>query len=150
MADPLLTTAASPAATSLAAPAPVLYENFYYGIKASQTSGWSLHKAFDTPSLRIVLASERIQAILSVLSPDKTEKAILGELLQGLGDVEVMARTDTFLEVRTRYTDSMRTIAYVEREGRFNYLLVFVTPENGLQQRLDAIASLIAAMDYLG
>ena len=142
--------AAAPAASAPPAPAPVLYESIAFGVRVSETGGWVIQKSFDTPSLKVVFAYEKIQAILSVLSPDKTGKAILGELLQGLGDVEVLARTETSLEVRTRHADSMRTIAYVEREGRFNYLLVFVTPENGLDQRLDNMESLISSLDYLG
>ncbi len=141
---PATDPSAAPATSAAAPVVPGLYENPGYGLCISTVPGWSLQEVAETTPLKLVFGNGKIQAILSFLPPDKTDATWIGDLLLGLGDVEILSRKDAYLDVRSRSAASIRTVARILRTGEYACLLVLVTPEDGIEQRtadMDAFLS---------
>lgn len=108
----------------------VMHENKQYGITIYENSDWQFVSEQQSDNINIKLSHpNKLNAIITTASSEKSFAMIKQELLAGAGDIDVIAEDDDTLSYRSKLQDAIRTDVYFKpNHGEKHILVIFMSP----------------------
>ncbi|GGM38227.1 hypothetical protein GCM10011351_25450 [Paraliobacillus quinghaiensis] len=122
----------------------LLYVNEAYGISIAQNADWTFESEVVSANLNVVLSHNKLEAIISTVSADRTFEEIKQELKSGAGDVEVISEEGHTLSYKSKLKNAVRTDVYFkEHNDSKNLIIIFMSPNSEYEQAKPNIKSLL-------
>ncbi|PKR78085.1 hypothetical protein CEY16_09210 [Halalkalibacillus sediminis] len=122
----------------------LLYENEKYGISVEQNSAWTFKSEVVKSNLNVVLSHNKLEAIISSVSANKTFEEIKQEIKSGAGDVEIISEEGNKLFFKSKLKNAIRTDVYFkEYNDSNNFIIIFMSPVSEYEQAKPNIESLL-------
>lgn len=121
-----------------------IYQSEEYGITILQNLDWKFDLEEETENLNVMLSHNKLNAIISTVSAEKSFEDIKNELKAGAGDVEVVSEDDNSLSFKSKLKNAVRTDVYFKRRNvDKNLIIIFMSPVAKYEQAKPNIESLL-------
>ncbi len=118
-------------------------------VKVTETSGWNLKTDSTTEEkVNVVFENGKLNAIVSVISNDKSLDEIKQEIKASYGQIEIMEETDTFISFLTNRKESLRADIYLTRGEQNTGILIFMTPAQQFEEKKDIMEEFQGNVQY--
>ncbi|WP_214829141.1 hypothetical protein [Exiguobacterium algae] len=127
-----------------------MYTNESNGITIYENSEWQFDSENVTKNLNIKLSHpEKLNALITTVTPEKTFTMIKDELRASTGDIEVIEESDHTFSFKSTLENAVQTDVYFKtNNGRKHALMIFMSPASTHEEVTPYIDSLLNHVEF--